>query len=73
MPTMTERPTGESSRLWPLVAGAVALVVVVLVLDNVFGMGLVESGLVLLVLLPLLASVVMALAFYAWAKRRGDL
>ncbi|TFV79253.1 hypothetical protein E4P39_00900 [Blastococcus sp. CT_GayMR19] len=70
---MTERPTGESSRLWPLVAGAVALVVVVLVLDNVFGMGLVESGLVLLVLLPLLASVVMALAFYAWAKRRGDL
>jgi hypothetical protein len=51
----------------------VALVVVVLVLDNVFGMGLVESGLVLLVLLPLLASVVMALAFYAWAKRRGDL
>ena len=70
---MTERSTGESSRLWPLVAGAVALVVVVLVLDNVFGMGLVESGLVLLVLLPLLASVVMALAFYAWAKRRGDL
>ena len=70
---MTERPTGESSRLWPLVAGAVALVGVVLVLDYVFGMGLVETGLVLLVLLPLLASVLMALAFYAWAKRRGDL
>ena len=70
---MTERPTRESSRLWPVVAGAVALVVVVLVLDNVFGLGLLESGLVLLVLLPLAASVVMALVFYAWAKRRGDL
>ena len=73
MPSMTERPTGESSRLWPLLAGAAALVVIVLVLDNVFNMGLLETGLVLLVLLPLLASIVMALVFYAWAKRRGDL
>jgi hypothetical protein len=70
---MTQRPTSEPSRLWPLVAAAVALVVVVLVLDNVFSLGLLESGLVLLVLLPLLASVVMALVFYGWAKRRGDL
>jgi hypothetical protein len=70
---MTERPTSEPSRLWPLVGAAVALVVVVLVLDNVFGLGLLESGLVLLVMLPLAASVVMALVFYAWAKRRGDL
>ena len=70
---MTERPTGRPSRLWPLVAAAVALVVVVLVLDNVFGLGLLESGLVLLILLPLAASVVMALVFYAWAKRRGHL
>ena len=70
---MTDRPTTELSRLWPLAVAAVALVVVVLVLDNLFGLGLLESGLVLLVLLPLLASVVMALVFYAWAKRRGDL
>ena len=70
---MTKRPTGEPSRLWPLVAAAVAVVVVVLLLDNVFGLGLLETGLILVVLLPLLASVVMAVAFYAWAKRRGDL
>ena len=73
MPTMTQRPTSEPSRLWPLIAAAVAIVVVVLVLDNILGMGLLESGLVLLVLLPLLASVAMALVFYAWAKRRGDI
>ena len=70
---MTDRPNSAPSLLWPLVGAAAGLVVVVLVLDNVFGLGLLESGLVLLVLLPLLASVLMALVFYAWAKKRGDL
>lgn len=73
MPIVTERRTDEPTRLWPLVAAAVALVVVGLVLDDALGLGLLESGLVLLVLLPLAASLVMALVFYAWAKRRGDL
>jgi hypothetical protein len=57
----------------PLVIAAVAIVVVVLVRDNFFSRGLLEAGRVLLVLLPLLASVVPASFFYVWARRRGDL
>ena len=67
---MTEPPTTDGARVRPLVPATIALIVVILVLDNVFALGYLEIG---LILLPLLVFGTPALAFYFWARRRGDL
>jgi hypothetical protein len=67
---MTEPQATGAPRSRPLAALAIPLLLVVLVLATLFGLGYLEIGLVLLLLLPF---AVPALAFYVWARRRGDL
>ena len=67
---MTEPTNAETPHRRPLAALAIPLLIVVLVLAVAFGLGYLEIGLVLLLVLPF---AVPALAFYVWAKRRGDL
>ena len=70
MPTMTEPTSAETPRRRSFAALAIPLLIVVLVLAVAYGMGYLEIALVLVVLLPF---AVPALAFYVWARRRGDL
>ena len=66
---MTELPGAHTGRLPRLVPVAV-VVAALLILGGLAGLGFQEIGLIVLALLLLTWP---ALAFYAWAKRRGDL
>jgi hypothetical protein len=71
---MTERPTTDRHPGQTLATIAAALVVVAAVLSQVFGLGWLEVGLVLVALLVVTSpALVPAFGFYLWAKRRGDL
>ena len=67
---MTEPGAAGPPRSRPLAALAIPLLIVVLVLAAAYGMGYLEIGLLLVLLIPF---VLPALTFYVWAKRRGDL
>jgi fatty acid desaturase len=67
---MTEPTRADAPRSRSLAVMAVPLLIVVVLLAVAYGMGYLEIGLILVVLLPFALP---ALTFYVWAKRRGDL
>jgi hypothetical protein len=67
---MTEPTRADAPRSRSLAVLAIPLLIVVALLALAYGLGYVEVGLILVVLLPFALP---ALTFYVWAKRRGDL